>query len=153
MSVVPCLLDQLHHIHPLGVIDHNMVMDRSTGSDFRNSDILELPFCFPEPFAELCEKLSSECVGFFRCLGSSVLCIGQCDVKITFSEIRHDQPLYFPPLIPLVLTLYLCRSSFSLPLPFTSGSSIIPWDIFLNLSNLSEVVGNFRVQDLPSHVT
>ena len=153
MSVRPCLLDQLHHIHPLGVIDDNMVMNCSAGSDFCNPDIFQVYFRLAELLSQLCEELSSECVGLFRCLGSSVLCIGQCDVEITFSEVRHDQPLNFSPLIPLILSFYLFRCPFSFPLPRTSGSSIIPWDIFLNLSNLSEVISDFRVQDFLLWVT
>ena len=147
MSVRPCLLDQLHHIHPLGVIDDNMVMDCSAGSDLCYPDIFQVYFRLAELLSQLCEELSSECVGFFRCLGSSVLCICQCDVKISLREVRHDQPLNFSPLIPLILSFYLFRCPFSFPLPRTSGSSIIPWDIFLNLFNLSEVISDFRVQD------
>lgn len=147
MSVRPCLLDQLHHIYPLGVIDHNMVMDCSTGSDFCYPDIFQVYFRLAELLSQLCEELSSECVSLFCRLRSPVLCIGQCDVKITFSEVRHDQPLNFSPLIPLILSFYLFRCPFSFPLPRTSGSSIIPWDIFLNLSNLSEVISDFCVQD------
>ena len=147
MSVRPCLLDQLHHIHPLGVVDNNMVMNCSSGSDFCYPDILQIYFRLPELLSQLRKKLCSECVGLFRCLRSSVLCIGQCDVEITFSEVRHDQPLNFSPLISLVLSLYLFRCPFSFPLPRTSGSSIIPWDIFLNLSDLSKVISDFCVQD------
>lgn len=147
MSVRPCLLDQLHYIHPLGVIDHNMVMDCSTGSYFCHPDIFQVYFRLAELLSQLCEELSSQCVGLFCCLRSPVLCIGQCDVEITFSEVRHDQPLNFSPLIPLILSFYLFRCPFSFPLPRTSGSSIIPWDIFLNLFNLSEVISDFCVQD------
>lgn len=147
MSVRPCLLDQLHNIHPLGVIDDNMVMNCSTGSYFCHPDIFQVYLRLAELLSQLCEELSSECVGFFWCLGSSVLCICQCDVEITFSEVCHDQPLNFSPLIPLILSFYLFRCPFSFPLPRTSGSSIIPWDIFLNLFNLSEVISDFCVQD------
>ena len=153
MSVRPCLLDQLHHVHPLGVIDHNMVMDCSAGSDLCYPDIFQVYLRFAELLSQLREKLCSECVGFFRCLRSPVLCIGQCDVEITFSEVCHDQPLNFSSLVPLVLSFYLFRCPFSFPLPRTSGSSIIPWDIFLNLSNLSEVIGDFCVQDFLLWVT
>ena len=147
MSVRPCLLDQLHHIHPFGIIDDNMVMDCSTGSYFCHPDIFQVYFRLAELLSQLCEELSSECVGFFRCLGSSVLCICQCDVKISLREVRHDQPLNFSPLIPLILSFYLFGCPFSFPLPWTSGSSIIPWDIFLDLFDLSEIISDFCVQD------
>ena len=147
MSVRPCLLDQLHHIHLLGVIEDNMVMNRSSGSDFCYPDIFQVYFRLAELLSQLREKLCSECVGFFRCLRSPVLCIGQCDVEITFSEVCHDQPLNFSPLVPLVLSFYLFRCPFSFSLPRTSGSSIITWDIFLNLSDLSEIISDFCVQD------
>lgn len=147
MSVRPCLLDQLHHIHPLGVVDHDMVMNRSTGSYFCYPDIFQVYLRLAELLSQLCEELGSQCVGFFRCLRSSILCIGQCDVEITFSEVCHYQPLNFSPFVPLVLSLYLFRCPFSFPLPRTSGSSIVPWDIFLNLSDLSEIIGDFCVQE------
>lgn len=149
----PCLLNQLHHIHPLGVIDDNMVMDCSTGSNLCYPDILELFVSFTEPFAEFCEELGSECVSLFCRFRSSILCVGQSYMEITFSEVRHDQPLYFSPLVPLVLSLYLFRCPFSFPLPRTSGSSIIPWDIFLNLFDLSEIISHFGVQDFLLWVT
>ncbi len=153
MSMSPCLLDQLHHIHPLRVIDHDMVMDCSTGSYLCYPDIFQVHIRLVEFLPELCEELSSECVGLFSCLRSPILCVGQDDVKISLREVRHDQPLYFSPLVPLVLSFYLFRCPFSFSLPRTSGSSIVPWDIFLNLPNLSEVIGYFRVQRSPSKVS
>ena len=147
MSMRPCLLNQLHHIHPLGVIDDNMVMDCSTGSDLCYPDIFQVYFRLAELLSQLCEKLGSECVSLFSCFRSPILCIGQGDMQISFSEVSHDQPLDFSPLVPLVLSFYLFRCPFSFPLPRTSGSSIIPWDIFLNLFNLSEVISDFCVQD------
>ena len=153
MSVRPCLLDQLHHIHPLGVIDDNMVMDCSAGSDLCYPDIFQVYFRLSELLSQLCEELSSECVGLFCCLRSPVLCIGQCDVKISLREIRHDQPLNFSPLVPLILSFYLFRCPFSFSLPRTSGSAITAWDIFLNLSDLSEIISNFCVQEFLLWVT
>lgn len=83
MSMSPCLLDQLHHIHPLGVIDHDMVMDCSTGSYLCYPDIFQVCLRLVELLPELCKELSSECVGLFSCLRSPILCIGQDDVQIS----------------------------------------------------------------------
>lgn len=149
----PCLLNQFHHIHPLGVIDDNMVMDCSAGSDLCYPDIFQVYFRLAELLSQLCEELGSECVSLFSCFGSPILCIGQGDMQIAFREVCHDQPLNFSLLIPLVLSFYLFRCPFSFPLPRTSWSSIIPWDIFLNLFNLSEVISDFCVQDFLLWVT
>lgn len=146
LTVRPCFLNQLHRVEPIGIIDDNMVMDRSFRSDLRYPNIFQLGACSLEYSPELLQELRPLRVCLLDGFRAEILLVRQDNVKISFVKVLQDKSLNFLDLVSVILSLYLLGRSLSLFCSLTSGRSIITRIIFLDLPYLSQIVSNLCVQ-------